>query len=273
VTAVTTPTYTVHTLRLGTIRADKSGTVHGFPPGTMLDVPIWAAAVEGGGRRFLVDTGLRDAAKWSGDSPHTITPSQMIDAALAELGWRRRDMDLIINSHLHYDHSENNLAFPQAQFFVSRTEWDFAHDPHHDQAPLYHLQWTGSDLTFENYTLVDTENYDVLPGVRLIRTPGHTPGHQSVLVQTGEGTLCVTGDAACMMENFSIPTPPGTHVARSAALESIRKISRLSDRVFMNHDPALTPYQNSSFPTPVTPPAGAPSEPKSQTVGMIDIEI
>ena len=59
----------------------------------------------------------------------------MIDAALAEMGWRRRDVDLIINSHLHYDHSENNLAFPQAQFFVSRTEWDFAHDPNHAPGP------------------------------------------------------------------------------------------------------------------------------------------
>ena len=105
----------------------------------------------------------------------------------------------------------------------------------------------------------------MLPGVRLIRTPGHTPGHQSVLIQTAEGTLCVTGDAACMMENFTIPTPPGTHVARGAALESIRKISQLSDRVFMNHDPELTPYQTSSFPTPVMPPtAGGAESPTAQ---------
>src|SRR5919112_4987287 len=108
------PIYTVHAIRLGTIRADKSGTVFGFPPGTVLDVPIWAAAIEGGGRRLLVDTGLRDAAKWSdGRDPHWIDPGHTIDAALAELGWRRRDIDLVVNSHLHYDHAENNLAFPQ----------------------------------------------------------------------------------------------------------------------------------------------------------------
>lgn len=259
-----TATYTVHALRLGTIRADKSGTVHGFPRGTVLDVPVWAAAIEGGGRRLLVDTGLRDAERWSRGDPHSITPGQTMDAALAELGWRRRDVDLVVNSHLHYDHSENNLAFPQAQFFVSRTEWEFAHDPRHDQAPLYDVEWTGPDLTVENYTLVDADDYDVLPGVRIIRTPGHTPGHQSVLVRTAEGTLCVTGDAACMMENFTVPTPPGTHVARGPALESIRRISVLADRVLMNHDPQLTPGQTSSFPAPPragrTPPADGGGE-------------
>jgi N-acyl homoserine lactone hydrolase len=242
------PTYTVHTLRLGTIRADKSGTVYGFPPGTVLDVPIWAAAIEGGGRRFLVDTGLKDAEKWSRHDPHSIAPGQTIDAALAELGWRRRDVDLVVNSHLHYDHAENNLAFPHAQFFVSRAEWEFAHDPSSAQTRLYDLEWTGPDLTIEDYTLVDADHYDVLPGVRIIRTPGHTPGHQSVLVHTAEGTLCVTGDAACMIENLTVPTPPGTHIAKGLALDSIRKICKLSDRVLMNHDPELRAYQSAGFP-------------------------
>jgi N-acyl homoserine lactone hydrolase len=244
----TIPTYTVHTVRLGTIRTDKSATVHGFPRGTVLDVPIWAAAIEGNGRRLLVDTGLENAEKWSRGDPHSIAPGERIDAALAELGWRRRDVDLVVNSHLHYDHAENNLAFPQAQFFVSRAEWEFANDPDGPQASLYDLEWTGPDLTFENYTLIDADHYDLLPGVRIIRTPGHTPGHQSVLVATAEGTLCVTGDAACMMDNFTVPTPPGTHVAAGLALDSIRKIAELSDRVLMNHDPELTAYQSTGFP-------------------------
>ena len=69
-----------------------------------------------------------------------------------------------------------------------------------------------------NYRLVQRDHYDVMPGLRIIQTPGHTPGHQSVLVNTDEGLLCVTGDAACMMENLTIPTPPGTHVGSGVAL-------------------------------------------------------
>jgi glyoxylase-like metal-dependent hydrolase (beta-lactamase superfamily II) len=242
------PHYTVHAVRLGTIRADKSGTVAGFPPGTIIDVPIWAAAIEGNGRKLLVDTGLKDAAKWSRYDEHTLEPDQVIGKALSELGWRLKDVDIVINSHLHYDHAENNTAFPGAQFYVSQAEWEFAQDPSSGQAWAYDIDWTSPDITYMNYTLINADHYDVQPGIRVIKTPGHTPGHQSVLVQTDEGVLCVTGDAACMMENLTIPTPPGTHISKGTALDSLKKISQLSDRVLMNHDPELTGYQNSSFP-------------------------
>lgn len=251
------PTYQVHTIRLGTIRADKSGTIYQYPKGTVLDVPVWAAAVEGGGRKILVDTGIRDAAKWSRIEPHMLTADETIDAALAELGWRPRDIDLVINTHLHYDHAENNLAFPQAQFYVSRAEWEWAADPSSAQAWAYDIDWTNDQVTFMNYTLVQQDHHEVMPGLRIIETPGHTPGHQSVLVNTTEGILCVTGDAACMMENLSIPTPPGTHIGSRVALASLRKIADISDRVLMNHDPQLERYQSCGFP--ITPEVNLPS--------------
>ena len=71
----------------------------------------------------------------------------------------------------------------------------------------------------------------------------------------------MTGDAACMMENLTIPTPPGTHIASGVALASLKKISDLSDRVLMNHDPELKRYQSSGFPvTPEVTPSLAISD-------------
>jgi N-acyl homoserine lactone hydrolase len=242
------PTYTVHAVRLGTIRMDKSSPVHGYPPGTTVDIPVWAAAVEGNGRKLLVDTGIKNAEKWSKTDPHTVTAEQTIDAALAELGWRPKDVDLVVNTHLHYDHVENNPSLSNAQFFVSRAEWEFAADPGNAQAWAYSADWTGPDLTYMNYTLIDADHYDVLPGIRVVQTPGHTPGHQSVVINTSEGLLCVTGDAACMMENLTIPTPPGVHVSSREALSSIKKICTLADRVLMNHDPQIKGFQSSGFP-------------------------
>lgn len=242
------PHYTIHTVRLGTITTDVSGPVHGYPKGTVIDVPIWAAAIEGGGKKILVDTGIKDAEKWSAYAPHALRPDENIDSALAELGWRRGDVDVVINSHLHYDHAENNTAFGQAQFYVARAEWEFAHDPGSAQAWSYDYEWTSEEVNHLNYSLVAVDDFDVLPGLRLIQTPGHTPGHQSVLVNTGEGVVCVAGDAACLMENLTRPAPPGTHTSESAAMSSLRKISRLSDRVLMNHDPELERFQSAAFP-------------------------
>ena len=147
-------TFEVHAIRLGTIRADKSGTVYGYPKGTVLDVPIWAAAIEGGGRKILVDTGIRDAAKWSRDrAAHDHARGddrrRAGGAGLAVAG----DVDIVINSHLHYDHAENNLAFPQAQFYVSDEEWRWASDPSSAQAWAYDIEWTGDEVTFMNYCL------------------------------------------------------------------------------------------------------------------------
>ena len=102
-----------------------------------------------------------------------------------------------------------------------------------------------------DYCLVQRDHYDVVPGLRIIQTPGHTPGHQSVLVNTAEGVLCVSGDAACMMENLTLPTPPGTHIGSAVSLASLKKIADLSDRVLMNHDPELSRFQSSDFP--ITP--------------------
>ena len=89
----------------------------------MLDLPVYIAAIEGNGHKALVDTGLSDPQKWSAGNPHIQPPEERIDAALAELGWRTTDVNLVINTHMHYDHSGNNLAFPHAQFYVSRAEW------------------------------------------------------------------------------------------------------------------------------------------------------
>src|SRR5690349_9342758 len=84
------PNYTVHALRLGTIRTEKSAAVQGAPPG-IIDLPVWIAAVEGNGHRMLVDTGIMYAEKWSRGVPHTLERGETIDARLAELGWARND--------------------------------------------------------------------------------------------------------------------------------------------------------------------------------------
>jgi N-acyl homoserine lactone hydrolase len=240
--------YTVTTVRLGTTSVDKAGLVYGVPRGTRLDIPVWGALVEGNGHQIVVDTGFASPAKWSERNPCSQAPNETIDAALAELGWRPQDVDTVINSHLHFDHSEGNRFFKNATFYVSRTEWDHAHQPA-DQLPWsYHLDWTGPDVTVADYLLVSADDYEVLPGITIIKTPGHTAGHQSVLIETAEGVVCVAGDAACLMENITVPVATGVTISEELSLASIRKIAQRADRILMNHDPDLGPFQSAGFP-------------------------
>lgn len=242
------PRYDVTAIKLGTLTVDRSGMTYGVGAGTPVDVPVWAAAIEGDGVRMLVDTGVADPARWLGHNPCWQEDDETLPAALAELGWTVTDIDVVINSHLHYDHAENNVLLPHAQFFVSLAEWEYAREPIATQRWLYDFSWTSEALTYQNYTMVAQDHYDVRPGIRLIQTPGHSRGHQSVLVNTAQGVLCIAGDAACFMDNFSIPTPPGGLTSAEQALTSIERIRLHSDVVLMNHDPTLTKYQTGGFP-------------------------
>lgn len=246
------PLYTVTAIKLGTLTVDKSGMTYGVDPGVRVDVPVWAAAVEGNGTRLLVDTGVADPQRWLGHNPCWQEDDETLPAALAELGWSLQDVDVVINSHLHYDHAENNTLLPHARFYVSLTEWEYAKQPIATQRWLYDFEWTDGALGFQDYTLVTADHYEVMPGVRLLQTPGHSRGHQSVLINTPQGVLCVAGDAACFMENFSLPTPPGGLTSAELALDSLERIRTHSDVVLMNHDPELTKFQSDGYP-PIAP--------------------
>ena len=242
------PSYTVNAIRTGTMTVDRAGLLYGIRPGTLVDIPVWAALVEGRGRRILVDTGLANAGRWQQYQPTWQKPSESLGASLAELGWSFGDIDTVVNSHLHYDHCENNPTLTGAQFFVSAREWQYAQRPVPSQAWSYAASWTGAGVTIDDYTLIAADDYELIPGIRIIRTPGHTPGHQSVLVHTAEGVLCIAGDAACLMENLSRPTPTAVTTSVEQSLASLARIQASADRVLMNHDPSLSPFQSSGFP-------------------------
>lgn len=242
------PSYRVTAINLGNITLDKSAMTYMSGAGTTVTVPVWGAAVEGNGLKILVDTGIGEPERYVPYHPCWQEKDETLEAALAELGWGFNDIDIVVNSHLHYDHSENNPKLPNARFFVSLREWEYAKAPIATQRWLYGHNWDRSPLSVMNYVLIDQDLYDVVPGIKTIETPGHSAGHQSVLIQTDEGLLCVAGDAACFMENFTRPTPPGGLTSVEQGLASIEKMRRYADRIFMNHDPEITKYQQGGFP-------------------------
>jgi N-acyl homoserine lactone hydrolase len=250
--------YRVTALKVATINVEKSAMTYLSGFGVRINLPVWVAAIEGNGIRALVDTGIRDHEAWDREiNPCWREPGETIEGALAELGWSSGDVDIVVNSHLHRDHAENNTVFGNARFVVSRAEWEYAADPIPTQRRLYDFAWTGESVQQDAYQLVAVDDYELLPGVRLIQTPGHTRGHQSVVVDTAEGRLCVAGDAACLPESFARPTPPGGATSIEQGFASLERIRASADRVLMNHDPNLAKFQNCGFPA--IPAIGSPA--------------
>jgi glyoxylase-like metal-dependent hydrolase (beta-lactamase superfamily II) len=118
--------------------------------------------------------------------------------ALAELDMTPGDIGLVINTHLHFDHCGQNAVFPHAPFYVQRAELDRVK---REARELY--DWFG--FAGGRFELLDGDA-EVLPGLSVIATPGHTVGHQCVVVHTGDGAPDVLiGDAAYTPQLYQGP--------------------------------------------------------------------
>lgn len=107
---------------------------------------------------------------------------------LAEHDLSPADVRIVVNTHLHFDHCGQNAVFKHAPFYIQRSELERARRENDVTS-----QWF--DFAGARFELVDGDA-EVAEGVRVVATPGHTVGHQSVLVDTPEGEAVMIGDAA-----------------------------------------------------------------------------
>ena len=160
-------------LHLGRIDALNKIPVHGF----VIKHPRAGA--------ILVDTGVgwptELVKEWK------VVNRRAADA-LDEHGLSPADVHIVINTHLHFDHCGQNAVFKHAPFYIQRTELDRARRD--DDVTN---QWF--DFAGARFELLDGDA-EVAEGVRVVATPGHTSGHQSVVIDTPEGGTLMIGDAA-----------------------------------------------------------------------------
>lgn len=229
-------------LPMGWLQVDKASLTYGHDYGTSLWIPVWAAAILGAERKILVDTGFSDA-DWVQNALGMgcrQDKNEGLESALKTIGWRPDDVDIVINTHLHYDHIGGNTALQKAHFLIQEKEW------HHAMHPLKTQAWAYSDRDFHavdyfRWTLLNG-SHDVVPGVRIVPTPGHTPGHQSVVVNTEQGRVVITGDAANLVQNVVDEIPPTIMWNLSDAIQSVELLHSLATFVLPGHDPSVKPF-------------------------------
>lgn len=215
--------------------------------GEILEMPVFAFLIEGDGHKVLVDTGMSDtehSVKYHHDGRQE--EGQAIHQQLAAMGVSTSEIEKIIFTHLHWDHCFNLEQFPDAELIVSRKEYEFAVNP----IPFYWASYeypkaTGLTPPFagRNFTLVDGEK-EIMDGITMIPTPGHSPGHAAVLVNTKKGNYIIVGDLMFLRENLEPDkekgwpfTPPGRFCNILDVWNSIEIVREKADFIIMTHDP------------------------------------
>ena len=198
----------------------------------------------------LFDTGLhpdcrhdpvgRLGARMAGQYRIGLAAGEDIGARLRAIGRDPERVDLIINSHFHFDHVGGNALVPNATMIVQRREWEARLDA--DFATAHGFNPADYDIGHW-LRLVDGE-HDVFGdgSVVCLPTPGHTPGHQSLRLRLSGGDTVLAADACYFCQTLRARRLPRYVHDRAAMLESLDRLQALEAsgaRIIFGHDPAF----------------------------------
>lgn len=186
---------------------------------------------------IVVDTGVGTGNPWIDEQykPQVVE----IRTALNEAGFDERDVRAVINTHLHFDHCGQNAAFRGTPVFVQHAEMDALVDPTFTVAG-----WAA--IPEQDLRVIDGDT-TVAVGVRIVATPGHSPGHQSVVLDGPDGTFVIVGQCCYTSAEFAqsevleadMHEPGWVELGR----ESVRRLHALAPTTaYFSHD--KTTYVN-----------------------------
>lgn len=216
--------------------------------GKVLEFPVFSFLLEAGDKKILVDTGMSDtehSVKYHHDGRQD--EGQAIHEQLAKMNIHPDEIEMIIFTHLHWDHCFNLERFQKAELVTSKIEYDFAHNP----IPFYwgsyeYPEATGLTPPFagREFTLIEGEK-EIVEGITIFPLPGHSPGHIGISVDTDDGKYVIVGDLMFLRDNLEPDeergwplTPPGRFANIIDVWNSMEEVVKRADFVLMTHDPS-----------------------------------
>ncbi|HBY96111.1 MAG TPA: MBL fold metallo-hydrolase [Chloroflexi bacterium] len=216
--------------------------------GKKMEIPVICFYVDTGEHKIMVDTGLPDAERAT-KYHHDTEKRDCLDSpdALLKMGVDPEEIDICLFTHLHWDHTHNMKRFCNARYIAAAKEITWAYNP----LPLYYRSYESPILGIEapfigcHFEVVEGKA-EIVPGVSVFPTPGHTPGHQAVQVETSAGTIVLAGDAVFLYRNLEPQIDehwrywvPQRWVSMIDGWKSVEEIDRRADYVLPCHDASV----------------------------------
>ena len=176
-----------------------------------------------------------------------------LEEALAAAGFKPDDVDVVIDTHLHFDHAGGNtrrtadgsveLSFPRATYYARKGEYEYAHS-RNERIQASYLPHNFEPVMQAGRMQLIESDIEIVPGVSVRRTPGHTPHHQSVLVRSGGESACFLADVIPTAAHLPLPWIMGYDVEPLVTLESKRALLAEARReqwlLVFEHDPTTS---------------------------------
>ncbi len=210
--------------------------------------PCIGYLILGGAKTVLVDSGAPEPDAGA-KTPRKVLreETEYLLPQLARFGLGPDDIDIIINTHLHWDHVYGNNKLPKAEIIVQQAELDYYADPLPCDCNSYEknaeVPFVGTFLDRVRPVRGDVE---IMPGIRCLFTPGHTPGCQSVVVDTAHGPVVLPGDNITLYDGMLSNPPwlPGIVVDARDFYQSWKKIEQLGKTTILPaHDMKTLEYK------------------------------
>ena len=239
----------IHALQAGGVRLD-GGAMFGVVPKPLWEKRIAAdqrnriplgmrcLLVEHADGLVLIDTGVGNKEDPKFLELYAIESEvpghrSMLDAAIAAAGFTAADIRVVINTHLHFDHAGGNTmcgadgliepAFPNARYLVHDGELAYAAQTNERTAASYFARNWEPLRASGQLAIVDGRS-ELVPGIRMRHTPGHTPNHQSIMIDGGGETAVFLGDVCPTAAHLPLPWIMGYDVEPLRTLESKRSL-------------------------------------------------
>ncbi len=218
----------------GYFTLDKSFLVFGKYQGIKYKAALKPLLIRTEKETILVDTGV-GTLPTQYEKFHDVirTKEEELTYSLHKAGLRPEDVTLIINTHLHFDHCGNNKLFANSKFLIQTDEIRYAYYPDR----FMRVSYLRDFFDVEGDYLPVRGRYEIEDGVEVLPTPGHTIGHQSVIVKWKGQNIVYAGDAAPLAENIEKRNISGMIYDSAQGLQSIDLLRRIEKPFFIySHD-------------------------------------